>query len=152
MAGVDKDARSAVESIVVDALGPRADAAEWTISLVKLADKWSVTVDGPGERFRGLSLTADEERLGEAIREAIGEGGRRSAAAAASAVERPALGEARTRCSCERCGKMIIVVYEPQPNDPLVPAAVACPHCWAINHVEIGGWAAAGREYRAEKG
>ena len=30
-------------------------------------------------------------------------------------------------------------------------APLACPHCWRIGHVPIGVWAAAGRDYRAEK-
>ena len=43
------------------------------------------------------------------------------------------------------------MVYEAQPGEPLVLAAVACPHCWQINRAMVGDWAAAGHDFRAEK-
>jgi hypothetical protein len=53
--------------------------------------------------------------------------------------------------TCIDCGGVFKVLYEHRPGDTLVMAAVACPHCWKLNHVEIGSWAAEGRDYRAEK-
>jgi hypothetical protein len=43
------------------------------------------------------------------------------------------------------------VSYEGEPDEQKVPVPVACPHCWAVSQVEIGGWAAAGGDYVAEK-
>jgi hypothetical protein len=158
-AGLSKDERGPVEATVRQALGSRSDP--WVVSLVKLAGKWSVTLNGPGERFRNLSFTADETRLGEAIREAVGADGpaaapareappvSRPAPAAARVEARP--GEVRDRHDCPHCGRAVLVVYESQPDEPKTPAALACPHCWQKSRVEVGAWAAAGGDYRAEK-
>lgn len=157
VAGVDSDTRSLVESAVRHALGGRAVSEVWTVSLVRIGDKWSVTLDGPEPRFRNLSFTATQERLSTAIREAIG-----APAASVGSGAGPAGGitpasmagtgsEARVQHVCERCQQPFAVVYEPRAGETKVLAAVACPHCWEINHLEIGDWAAAGKDYRAEK-
>ena len=56
LAGVDKDARGAVEATIREALGARASLGPWSISVVTFGGKWSVTLDGPGDRLRGLSF------------------------------------------------------------------------------------------------
>ncbi len=153
VAGVDKDARGAVEASVRHALGPRAERGPWSISVVSLAGKWSVTLDGPDDRLRGVSFVADQSRLVDAIREALqgdpetpANGGTRPPAATLSPSE------ARDQHVCEHCGQAVLLIYEQRPDEPKALAAVACPHCWRIGHVEVGAWAAAGGEYRAEKG
>jgi len=152
LAGVDSDTRGLVEAAVRHALGSRAVSESWTVSLVRIGDKWSVTLDGPEPRFRNLSFVAAQDRLSTAIRETIGA----PPAAAAAAGPAPdavtsAGAEAQVHHACESCQQAFSVAYEPRPNETKVLAAVACPHCWEINHVEIGAWAAAGRDYRAEK-
>ncbi len=152
VAGFDKDARGAVEAAVRQALGPRAAAGPWSISVVSLAGKCSVTLDGPGDRLRGMSFIADESRLADSIREAI-DGGQGAAAhgpATPGAVAEPPT-QARDEHVCEHCGKTVLVVYECLPEEEKELAPLACPHCWKIGHVEVGVWAAIGREYRAEK-
>ena len=52
---------------------------------------------------------------------------------------------------CEKCRQELRVSYEGQPGEPKERAPVACPHCWAVLHVEIGTWAAVGGDYSAEK-
>ncbi len=155
MAGVDSDTRSLVESAVRHALGSRVVSESWTVSLVRIGDKWSVTLDGPEPRFRNLSFTAAQERLSTAIREAIGgPTGTAGAAAGPSSTLPPSPasgGEARSLHVCERCQQRFSVSYESRPGEALVMAAVACPHCWEINHLEIGAWAAAGKDFTAEK-
>ncbi len=160
VAGVDSDTRSLVESAVRHALGSRAVSDPWTVSLVRIGDKWSVTLDGPEPRFRNLSFTTAQDRLSAAIREAIGAPGNAAANTATGspatsgpspAAAPPAGGEARARHTCESCGLAFSVVYESRPNEGTVMAAVACPHCWEINHLEIGAWAAAGKDFRAER-
>jgi hypothetical protein len=158
LAGVDSDTRGLVESAVRHALGARAVSETWTVSLVRIANKWSVTLDGPEPRFRNLSFTADQDRLSTAIREAIGAPGTGSVgpaatapATASAAHATAASGEARARHTCERCQQSFSVVYESRPGEGKTLAAVACPHCWELNHLEIGAWAAAGKDFRAEK-
>ncbi len=157
VAGVDKDARGEVEASVRHALGSQAERGPWSISVVSMAGRWSVTLDGPDEQTRGLSFVADGGRLVDAIREVVrGEAGTLANGGVATAV--PALAatapasEGQSRHTCERCGKPVLVMYEERPGEGKALAAVACPHCWTIGHVEIGAWAAAGGEYRAEKG
>jgi hypothetical protein len=152
LAGVDSDTRGLVESAVRHALGSRAVSESWTVSLVRIAGKWSVTLDGPEPRLRNLSFTADDDRLSTAIREAIGAPPAAGAAAGSAAAPIASPGtEARVHHVCERCQQRFVVAYEPRPGETKVLAAVACPHCWEISHLEIGDWAAAGRDYRAEK-
>lgn len=151
VAGVDKDAKAAVEAAVRQGLGPRAGSGPWSVSVVSLAGKWSVTLDGPGERLRGVSFVADQSRLAEAIREIADgpEAGKAGPAAPEAAVTPPT--ELRERHLCEACGQAWLVAYESRPDEPRKLAPVACPHCWQVGHVEIGAWAAAGGDYRAER-
>jgi hypothetical protein len=153
VAGVDRDERGAVEASVRQALGSQADSGSWSISVVSLAGKWSVTLDGPGSRLRGLSFVADRSRLADAIREAVAPRVETVAHGAADR-EAPAASptEVRDAHVCEHCGKAVVVVYERRrPDESQEIAPLACPHCWRIGHVPIGVWAATGRDYRAEK-
>jgi DNA-directed RNA polymerase subunit RPC12/RpoP len=158
VAGVDKDARGVVEASVRDALGSRAERGSWSISVVSMAGRWSVTLDGPDERLRGVSFVADGSRLVDAIREAVdGQADTPANDALAAYAPAPAVAAAPAsgagdRHVCEHCGKTVVVTYEERPGEAKALAAVACPHCWQIGHVEIGAWAASGGEYRAEKG
>src|SRR5512141_225769 len=70
VAGVDKDARGSIEAGVRRALSRRPAGEAWTVSLVKLGARWSVTLDA-GEHARSVSLTADEGGLEKAIRRAV---------------------------------------------------------------------------------
>jgi hypothetical protein len=178
VAGIGKDERAELESRVKRALGSHASEGSWTVSLVKLGAKWSVTVNGPGERFKSLSFAIDDARLQDAIRDAVGGGGpaetppqagaaspaprppARAAAAPAPSSPRggttpaPSIarpGEVRDSHVCPQCQKAVTVVYEAQPGESKVSAPLACPHCWHVSHVEVGAWAAAGGDYRAEK-
>jgi hypothetical protein len=146
VAGVDKDERGAVEAAVRQGLGSRAASDPWSVSVVQLAGKWSVTLDGGG--LRSASVMTDRGSLADAIRSLV-EGGREGAAGVGAADAPRA--ELRDRHSCESCGGVMLVLYEAQPDEPKELAPVACPHCWAIGHVEVGAWAAAGRDYRSEK-
>jgi len=150
LAGVDKDAKGSVEASVCRGLGPLAASGPWSISVVSLAGKWSVTLDGPGDRFRGVSFIADPTRLAEAIRDVLSGHDSAPGSAAPEVAPRPAT-EARESHECGQCGKGWLVVYESRPDEPRELAPVACPHCWKVGHVEVGAWAAAGGDYRAER-
>jgi hypothetical protein len=152
VAGVDKDARGSVEASVRQALGSQVDSGPWSVSVVNLAGKWSVTLDGPEGRLRGVSFVAEQSRLADTIREAV-EGGRATTADKPATPDAPAASptEARDPHVCEHCGKAVLVVYERHPDESQELAPLACPHCWRIGHVPVGVWAASGRDYRAEK-
>jgi hypothetical protein len=167
VAGVSKDERAQIENSVKQALGWRATSETWTVSLVRVGAQWSVTLNGPGEAFRNVSFAAERRGLTEAIGEALERGGVPApapapapsvptfsppAAAPTTAPGPPpgAVGQ-EGRHACTKCGQGFVVLYEAQADDSMVMAPVACPHCWEINRVEIGSWAASGRDYRAEK-
>jgi len=128
----------------------RASSEAWSVSLVRLAGKWSVTLSGPGEQFRNVSFSADEDRLEEAIGERIASD-REGPAPTAAATPSSGPTKVQERHVCERCQLGVLVVYDSQPDEGKARAPLACPHCWGMNHVEIGAWAAAGGDYRAEK-
>jgi DNA-directed RNA polymerase subunit RPC12/RpoP len=155
VAGVERDARAPVEVAVRQAFAGRDLEASWSVSLVRLGPNWSVTLSGPGERFRHLSFVAEQHRLEEAIREVITADVATPAAvpspsssAAAGAGQRAKIEE---RHVCARCKKELRVTYEGEPGEPKESAPVACPHCWGTIHVEIGTWAVVGGDYSADK-
>lgn len=153
VAGADRDARGPVEAAVRRAFAGR-EAEAWSVSLVRVATLWSVTLDGPGESFRNVSFTAEERRLAEALAEVIRGGGPQAASStpAGAAAATPARALVQERHACGRCQQGILVSYEAQPDEAKETAPVACPHCWAVGHLPVGAWAAAGGDYRAEKG
>jgi hypothetical protein len=152
LAGIDKDERRAVEAMIRQALGARASSGTWSISVVSFGGHWSVTLDGPGDRLRGVSFMAEPGQLSEAIRKAIDEGWDGLAPGSPPDATLPLATGARDTHVCEYCQGTVMVVYELRPGEPKTLAPVACPHCWKVGHVEIGSWAAAGGEYRSEKG
>ena len=177
-AGCSKEEREQAEADVRKALADRAASDEWMVSLVKLADRWSVTLDAPAARLRGVTVVAPQGRLADSIREALRNAPPRGAAAAgASAAAAPSAGAAAQapawpapsapaasrppaspvaapsggRLPCEKCGGGFVVVYDSRPGGSLETAPVACPHCWHVNRVLIDAEAAFNRDYRAEK-
>jgi hypothetical protein len=155
VAGVDKDARGPVEAAVRRAFAGRDADGSWAVSLVRLGSSWSVTLSGPSEQFKHVSFVAEQHRLEEAIREASG--GEASApvataspGASMAAASAPS-GRIEDRHVCEKCQKDIWIRYEGRPDEPKELAPVACPHCWAVIHVEIGSWAVVGGDYSADK-
>lgn len=164
LAGCSEDERARLESLVRRVLGTRAEDGAWTVSLVKVAGKWSVHLDGPHEALRGVSCIAAESELHEALLEPlrkaglVGPGGSPggTGAGTASAVggAPPSDGpqeEQRDRYNCARCKKAFAVVFPAYAGEARANAPVACPHCWQLNQVPVGQWAAAGDDYRAEK-
>ena len=153
-AGVDKDARGPVEARVRELLEPRATLDPWTVSLVRHGQTWSVTLYGPREPFRNVSLTSDDAGLVQAIREALGDaapGPRAAGAQAPARAPEPAAVLVQDSHACAHCRGALLVVYESRAGEPTEPAPVACPHCWRVSQVPIGAWAAAGGDYRCEK-
>lgn len=156
-AGCSKEDRERVEALVRAVLGRRPAAESWAVSLVKSRDQWSVTLDGPDNRLRGLTFRCGEQRLSASLTEALRGAGFLGPPPAGSSPTAPVLapklvlGQRQDRHDCGKCGKPFIVCYEAQANEPQEAVSVACPHCWDGNVVTIGQWAATGRDYRAQK-
>jgi hypothetical protein len=162
-AGCSKDERALIESGVRAGLGERGEA--WTVSVVKFGSGWSVTLDGPFERTRGLSFmlagSAGPEALADAVRSAA------DSPAAPRPVPAPAPPAPTTATSmaaaslhvdagrgphkCIVCNRQYIVIYDADPGEPLEAAPVACPHCWQIGTVQVARSVSEGQDYRAEK-
>jgi hypothetical protein len=53
--------------------------------------------------------------------------------------------------SCPSCSQRFVVHYEVHPGEPRQMVAVACPHCWKVDRVEVSESAALERAYRADK-
>jgi hypothetical protein len=52
---------------------------------------------------------------------------------------------------CPSCDGRFVVAYEMLANEPRQLVAVACPHCWKLDRVEVAEGAAIERAYRADK-
>jgi hypothetical protein len=164
VAGLDKDGRAPVEARVRRALALRSTTETWAVSLVKLGSRWSVTLNGPSDSTRHLSLTTDDSGLEHAIRQAVGADApppgaavpashapAEHAAVGPAAKARPDAGATQQRHVCRHCSGALVVSYESRPGEEKQLAPVACPYCWQLDHVEIGAWAAAGADYRCDK-
>jgi hypothetical protein len=158
-AGCSKDEREQAEAQVTRVLAERARTEDWSVSLVKLGGRFSVTLDAPAVHVRGLSVMADQARLADAIREALGRApapARAPSAPAAAPVAPKTAAKAapasdRGPHRCDKCGGGFVIVYETRGGESMETAAVACPHCWYVNRVLIDADAAFNRDYRAEK-
>ena len=165
-AGCSKQEREAVEGEVAAALGPRVRNDPWTVSLVKIGDRWSVTLEGPDRASRGTTFMAPDGRLRESIAEALNKGGPAPAAGppavsgAVPAAPRPARapgpavvgprGERRDRHDCSKCSRSYVIVYEAETGEPTETVPVACPRCWQIDHVTVAQSAGMNSDYRVE--
>jgi DNA-directed RNA polymerase subunit RPC12/RpoP len=156
-AGCGKDERERAETAVRQALGRRTEAEAWTVSLVKMAGRWSITLDAPAHGVRALTFAAPDDRLRETIANALSPGGPPAAAAphrgpSGGAPAHLASGAAsQVPYDCEKCRRAFVVHYDALPDEGQDTAPVACPHCWHVNHVLIGENAAETKDYRAEK-
>jgi hypothetical protein len=159
IAGCAKEERDDVGSSVKKAFVDRPTEEKWNVSLVKIANQWSVEIDGPDPQYKGLSLVTPPEDLTGALRRALksagaGAGGNGSSAASsngdgASAAPGPE-GERKDRHSCEGCSAAFEVVYQAARGEAEEMCPVACPQCWHVNHVPIAAGAGTNGDYRAQ--
>src|SRR6266446_4676420 len=149
-AGCSKEERDIAENAVRQALGKRAQSGAWTISLVKITGRWSVTVDEPSSGIRALTLVAPQGRLRETIAGALErpeDAVPERAAGAGSALTPPPVrertppparqrtppparargGGGRSPCQCEKCRLDFVVIYETVRDEGETSAPVACP-------------------------
>ena len=158
-AGCSPEERQAVEAEVAAGLGARARSDPWTVSLVKIGDRWSVTLEGP-DRSKGATFMAAGGHIRQSIAEALERGAPPPDAPAVprrpgglrppgSAVAGPR-GERRDRHDCSRCRKPYVIVYETEANEATETVPVACPRCWQIDHVAVAQSAGINSDYRVE--
>ncbi len=153
IAGCTADEKSRVDSTVRRAIGNRAEDGPWSVSLVKLGTQWSVTIDGPEPKYKGLTLIAPEISLQNALVEALTQPRDDTDAEAHSlspAAAPSSLPGSRDQHQCPKCGKNFVVVYAAQPGERTTDAPVACPHCWQVTNVPVAASAAMHEDYRAE--
>jgi len=167
-AGCSPEEREQAESDVRSALGVRVDGAAWTVSLVKVQSRWSVTLAHPPAAT--VTCVAPDGRLADAIRDALG-GGAVPAAGASAPARAPASAPARASApahaprsgppgargaqsvqhECASCREAFVVRFDAVPDESEEMVPVACPHCWHRNHVLVAESAAESRDYTAEK-
>jgi hypothetical protein len=155
IAGCAKEEKDAVGSSVKKAFADRPKDEPWSVSVVKIANQWSVEVNGPDARYKGLSLVAPLGDLTGSLRNAIAGAGNHGAETAAAPTGAsvgggPPGGEQKDRYDCEGCSAAFEVVYSAAPGERTEVCPVACPHCWHVNHVPIAEGAGATGDYRAQ--
>jgi hypothetical protein len=154
-AGASKEERQAVEAEVAAGLGVRARHDPWTVSLVKIGDRWSVTLEGP-DRSKGTTFMAQSGRIRQAIADVLEKGGeapapeRRPGPRPPSPVATGPRGERRDRHECSKCRKPYVIVYETEAGEATETVPVACPRCWQIDHVAVAQSAGINSDYRVE--
>lgn len=168
-AGCSQEERERAESDVRSALGVHLQDEAWTVSLVKVSDRWSVTVSSP--KRTTVTSVASEGGVGQAVRDAVSGGGPPAAPASKAAAHaapsrgsvpaaRPAAppapahvsaGTQRVRHQCGSCREAFVVTYEAGADEGEETVGVACPHCWHKNYVLIAESAAESRDFTAEK-
>ena len=152
IAGCTADEKSRVESTVRRAIGNRAEDGPWSVSLVKLGTQWSVTIDGPEPKYKGLTLMVPEISLQNALVEALTKPRADTDTDAHSpspAAAPSSLPGTRDQHQCPKCGKNFVVIYAAQPGERTTDAPVACPHCWQVTNVPVAASAAMHEDYRA---
>lgn len=153
IAGCTADEKSRVDRAVRKTIGNRAEDGPWSISLVKLGAEWSVTIDGPEPKYKGLTLMAPEISLQNALVEALTKprvGADVEANAPPPAAAASSSSGTRDQHQCPKCGNDFVVVYAAQPGERTADAPVACPHCWQVTKVPVAASAAQHEDYRAE--
>ncbi len=149
IAGCAKEEKDEVGSSVKKAFADRPKDEPWSVSVVKIANQFSVEINGPDARTRGLSLVAPLGNLVGSLREAITGAGNRASAPPKSAPSGSA-GEQKDRYDCEGCSAPFEVIYSSAPGERQEVCPVACPQCWHVNHVPIAEGAGANGDYRAQ--
>jgi hypothetical protein len=155
IAGCTRDERDGVEASVKAAFGDRADTEPWNVSLVNIANQWSIEIDGPEPPYKGLSLVAASTELTTCLREALvsaGNGAGEPGAAPSApgnGASAASQGERQERHECEECAAPFQVQYAALDGEGTDLFPVACPHCWHVNKVPIAESAGTNGDYSA---
>ena len=161
IAGCSKDERKRIDAAVRAAFTGRPDEEPWNVSLVNVANQWSIDIDGPEPQFKGMSLVAPTSDLTASLQQAltgrrsgwkrrgIGNGTPAAPSGNGGAPSAPA-GARKDRHECEECAAAFEVIFDQQAGEPEELCPVACPACWHVNKVPIAEAAGATGDYRAQ--
>ena len=160
IAGCRKDERERIDAAVRAAFSGRPDEEPWNVSLVNVANQWSIDIDGPEPQFKGMSLVAPTSDLTASLQQALA-GAAPAGNGAASETGTPAApsgnggapsapaGARKDRHECEECAATFEVIFDRKAGEPEELCPVACPACWHVNKVPIAEAAGATGDYRA---
>ncbi len=153
IAGCAKDQKDSVESSVRTVLAERPAEESWNVSLVLLANQWSIDIDGPEPRHKGLSLVVPASEFTTSLKQAIHE----ASTAPAATAESPTApssggtnGEAVNRHQCKGCAASFDVIFQRLAGESEELCPVACPACWHVNKVPVAEGAGVTGDYRAQ--
>ena len=158
IAGCRKDERERIDAAVRAAFTGR-DGEPWNVSLVNVANQWSIDIDGPEPPFKGMSLVAPTSDLTASLKQALaGAAPAGNGAATTTGTPPSGNGEAasapagarKDRHACEECAATFEVIFDQQAGEPEELCPVACPACWHVNKVPIAEAAGATGDYRAQ--
>jgi hypothetical protein len=122
VAGCSKDERESVTALLREVLKGRPAGEAWTASLVKATNGWSVTLDGPDQRLRGVTFLAKDAELRDALVSTLQRAGFLGGAPVAAppgvapaAASQPLAqagqaGEVGERHTCSECGNPFVVI------------------------------------------
>lgn len=154
IAGCSKDERDRIEAAVRAAFTSRPDDEPWNVSLVNVANQWSIDIDGPEPQFKGMSLVTPTADLTTSLQKALADAapGGNGAAPAPNGDEAPSApaGAHKDRHECEECAAAFEVIFDRLDGEPEELCPVACPACWHVNKVPIAEAAGATGDYRAQ--
>lgn len=136
-AGCAPDERTRAEAEVDAAMATLAAADDWTVSLVKMGARWSVTIDGPEDGPRGVTLSTQQGAIGDAIREALG-----------AAPGGPTPTSLEDQHTCPRCYRPLTLSYEALPEEPRLETRLTCPRCWTVMRLPVAQAASRGRHFK----
>ena len=164
IAGCRKDERERIDAAVRAAFTGRPDGEPWNVSLVNVANQWSIDIDGPEPPFKGMSLVAPTSDLTTSLQEALrtatpagngaastaGKAGTPGASSRNGGAPSAPAGARKDRHACEECAAAFEVVFDQLAGEPEDLFPVACPACWHVNRVPIAKAAGATGDYRAQ--
>ena len=151
IAGCAKDDKDRIEQSVRAAFRERPSDEPWNVSLVNIANQWSIDIDGPDPHYKGLSLVAPDAELTTSLERVLAEAsGGEGGTAPVNRESGGASGERKDRHQCEECAAAFDVYFTVGAGESEELCPVACPTCWHVNKVPIAEGAGATGDYRAE--
>jgi len=127
LAGCNKADRERLEPMIEGLFSRRPAAESWMVSLVRIGERWSVSLDGPDARLRGVTFMSDDEGLRDRLQDTLRRGGFASEAAPPPSPPAPAARPAAAVSPAPVPAAAARAPTAPSPAPPRVPAAASPP-------------------------